>query len=160
MVWIWALLIGEGNKKAGGKMRLESWYIFLKLYVLSPLKTLNYDSKSVSWTALPEHTGLLGSLQLEAACMPLYFDFPIHYGTVVQEDWRLMVWDAHKNLFLKQRKIKYWNILTCISLLIWTQTAKNLSVLILKFNSTLTILCTASNLSLLSKGYITQVARS
>lgn len=62
--------------------------------------------KSVVQTALPEHTVLLGSLQLEAACMPLYFDYPIHYGTVVQEDWRPTVWDAHKNLVLKQRKNK------------------------------------------------------
>lgn len=35
---------------------------------------------------LPEHTVLLGSLQLEAARMSLGFDYSIQYETVVQED--------------------------------------------------------------------------
>lgn len=49
-------------------------------------KTLKHNSKSVAQRVLPVHTELGDSPQLEAACRSLYFGYPIHYGTAVQED--------------------------------------------------------------------------
>lgn len=58
----------------------------------------------MSGAVLPEHMMLQDSRQLEAAHMSPYSDYPIHSGTVVEEDQELIVWDAHRNLVLKQIK--------------------------------------------------------
>lgn len=39
--------------------------------------------------------------------MSPYSDYPTHSETVVGEDQELIVWDAHRNLVLKQIKKEY-----------------------------------------------------